>query len=181
MHKYHFVSKAVAPKRVSACDLNYIPKWTVTWLWHELVGTHMFCSCVLVTLSLTWICLQSAVIYLYLVTHPPLTCCIQAKLAEAKASLEQTLRLLGQAKARLREVEEGIVTLQAKYEETVAKKEELAQKCNLCSARLERAEKVSKETYRVIWWKSAWILHIEWSMSMRKRSSKFYSVPLKWR
>ena len=59
--------------------------------------------------------------------------------------LEQTLRLLGQAKARLREVEEGIVTLQAKYEETVAKKEELAEKCNLCSARLERAEKVSKK------------------------------------
>lgn len=63
-------------------------------------------------------------------------------MAGAKASLEETLKLLNEAKSRLREVEEGIATLQAKFEETTAKKEELAQKCSLCSGRLERAEKV---------------------------------------
>ena len=61
---------------------------------------------------------------------------------EAKESLDETLRILNEAKARLREVEEGIAALQAKYEECVAKKEELKEKCDLCSARLTRAEKV---------------------------------------
>ena len=67
---------------------------------------------------------------------------LQAKLAEAKASLEETLKVLNESKARLREVEEGIASLQAKYEECVAKKQELGDKCDLCTARLERAEKV---------------------------------------
>ena len=49
---------------------------------------------------------------------------------------------MNEAKARLREVEEGIAQLQAKFEEMSAKKEELANKCSLCTARLERAEKV---------------------------------------
>ena len=51
--------------------------------------------------------------------------------------------MLNEAKNRLREVEEGIASLQAKYEETTAKKEELSEKCSLCTARLSRAEKVS--------------------------------------
>jgi len=50
---------------------------------------------------------------------------------------------LNDAKANLREVEEGLASLQAKYEECVAKKEELKDKCELCEARLNRAEKVS--------------------------------------
>ena len=66
----------------------------------------------------------------------------QAALAEAKASLDETLRVLNESKARLREVEEGIATLQNKFQECMAKKQELAEKCALCSARLERAEKV---------------------------------------
>jgi len=66
----------------------------------------------------------------------------QAALAEAKASLDETLRILNEAKTRLREVEEGIETLKARYEECLAKKEELKEKCDLCSARLSRAEKV---------------------------------------
>lgn len=74
----------------------------------------------------------------------------QARLAEAKSSLEETLRILNEAKTRLREVEEGIATLQAKYEETTAKKEELANKCSLCTARLERAEKVSVDISHII-------------------------------
>ena len=51
--------------------------------------------------------------------------------------------MLNAAKANLRDVEEGLQSLNAKYEETTAKKEELADKCQLCSARLERAEKVT--------------------------------------
>lgn len=50
--------------------------------------------------------------------------------------------MLNEAKTRLREVEDRISTLHAKYEETVAKKEELKEKCDLCAARLTRAEKV---------------------------------------
>lgn len=61
---------------------------------------------------------------------------------EAKQSLDENLRLLNEAKARLRGVEENIAALHAKYEECVAKKEEIKDKCDLCSARLTRAEKV---------------------------------------
>lgn len=79
----------------------------------------------------------------------------QAALKEAKESLDETLKILNEAKARLREVEEGIATLQAKYEECVAKKEELKEKCDLCSARLTRAEKVSTIVI-IIWQYSKW-------------------------
>ena len=72
--------------------------------------------------------------------------CLQAALKEAKDSLDHTLKLLNDAKTRLREVEEGIAALQAKYEECLAKKEELKEKCDLCAARLSRAEKVSPLT-----------------------------------
>ena len=54
-----------------------------------------------------------------------------------------TTKLLNTAKERLQEVEEGIASLQQKYEECMAKKEELREKCDLCSARLGRAEQVS--------------------------------------
>ncbi len=50
--------------------------------------------------------------------------------------------MLNDAKANLRDVEEGLASLQAKYDECVAKKEELKDKCDLCEARLTRAEKV---------------------------------------
>ena len=53
--------------------------------------------------------------------------------------------MLNEAKARLREVEEGLAALQSKYEECMAKKEELKQKCELCEARLQRAEKVHQK------------------------------------
>ena len=56
--------------------------------------------------------------------------------------MDETIRVLNEAKARLKEVEEGIVELQIKFEETEKKKMELKEKCDLCKARLERAEKV---------------------------------------
>ena len=61
---------------------------------------------------------------------------------EAKKSLDNTLSLLNEAKASLRNVEEGLASLQSKYEECLAKKDELREKCELCEARLLRAEKV---------------------------------------
>jgi len=60
--------------------------------------------------------------------------------------------VLNEAKARLREVEEGIASLQAKYEECVAKKQELGDKCDLCTARLERAEKVRNKSLPIFMW-----------------------------
>ena len=43
---------------------------------------------------------------------------------------------------KLKEVQDGIVILQAKYEECVTKKQDLAEKVDLCTQRLERAHKL---------------------------------------
>ncbi|ESO89348.1 hypothetical protein LOTGIDRAFT_210379 [Lottia gigantea] len=64
------------------------------------------------------------------------------KLRIATADLEETQRMLDEAKGRLQEVEEGIATLQAKYEDCVRKKEELENKCEQCEARLGRADQL---------------------------------------
>uniref|UniRef100_A0A8C0W387 Dynein axonemal heavy chain 1 n=1 Tax=Castor canadensis TaxID=51338 RepID=A0A8C0W387_CASCN len=63
-------------------------------------------------------------------------------LQEAQDDLEVTQKILEEAKQRLREVEDGIATLQAKYRECVAKKEELELKCEQCEQRLGRADKL---------------------------------------
>jgi dynein heavy chain len=63
-------------------------------------------------------------------------------LAIAQADLAETQRILDAAKKRLQEVEEGIATLQAKYEDCVRKKDELEQKTVECEQRLVRADKV---------------------------------------
>lgn len=65
------------------------------------------------------------------------------KLRVAQEDLAETQRILDAAKSRLRDVEEGIATLQAKYEDCVRKKDELEHKCRECEARLIRADKVS--------------------------------------
>lgn len=64
------------------------------------------------------------------------------KLKQAQEELAETQRILDAAKSRLQEVQEGIATLQAKYEECVRKKEELETKCTECEQRLVRADKV---------------------------------------
>ena len=56
--------------------------------------------------------------------------------------MQETQRQLDKAKAKLAEVEEGIASLQAKYDECISKKEDLEFKTNQCTARLGRAEKV---------------------------------------
>uniref|UniRef100_A0A8D1UYI8 Dynein axonemal heavy chain 1 n=1 Tax=Sus scrofa TaxID=9823 RepID=A0A8D1UYI8_PIG len=63
-------------------------------------------------------------------------------LREAQDDLEVTQRILEEAKQRLHEVEDGIATMQAKYRECVAKKEELELKCEQCEQRLGRADKL---------------------------------------
>lgn len=68
--------------------------------------------------------------------------CLQQALREAQEDLEVTQRVLEEAKHHLREVEDGIATMQAKYGECVAKKEELEMKCDQCEQRLSRADKV---------------------------------------
>ena len=61
----------------------------------------------------------------------------------AQEELMETQRQLDKAKGKLAEVEEGIASLQAKYNECISKKEDLEFKTNQCTARLERAEKVT--------------------------------------
>ena len=65
------------------------------------------------------------------------------RLRIASEELTETQRILAAAKGRLADVEEGIATLQAKYDDCVRKKEELENKCEQCEARLGRADKVT--------------------------------------
>lgn len=55
-----------------------------------------------------------------------------------------TQRILDDAKKQLTAVEDGIASLQAKYQDCLAKKDELDKKYQLCEARLIRADKVRK-------------------------------------
>uniref|UniRef100_A0A803TP24 Dynein axonemal heavy chain 1 n=1 Tax=Anolis carolinensis TaxID=28377 RepID=A0A803TP24_ANOCA len=63
-------------------------------------------------------------------------------LREAEEDLQATQKILDEAKERLREVEDGIAHLQAKYRGTLATKEELEMKCEQCEQRLGRADKL---------------------------------------
>ncbi|XP_048343305.1 LOW QUALITY PROTEIN: dynein axonemal heavy chain 1 [Sphaerodactylus townsendi] len=63
-------------------------------------------------------------------------------LREAEEDLQATQKVLDEAKERLREVEDGIAHLQAKYRGTLATKEELEMKCEQCEQRLGRADKL---------------------------------------
>lgn len=71
---------------------------------------------------------------------PPL----QRALKEAQEDLEATQKILDEAKEQLAKVESGIAALQAKYEDSLANKEELDNKFQLCGARLIRADKVRR-------------------------------------
>jgi len=61
----------------------------------------------------------------------------------AQDDLAETQRMLDAAKQRLKDVENGLLALQAKYNECVRKKQELETKTKECEARLVRADKVS--------------------------------------
>jgi dynein heavy chain, axonemal len=58
--------------------------------------------------------------------------------------LATTQRILAAAKAKLKEVEENLATLQAKYEDSVRKKAELEVKVKDCEGKVFRAGKVLK-------------------------------------
>ncbi|KAF0035263.1 hypothetical protein F2P81_013021 [Scophthalmus maximus] len=60
----------------------------------------------------------------------------------AQDDLAETQLILDDAKGKLAEVEGGIATLQAKYQDCLAKKDELDNKYQLCEARLVRADKL---------------------------------------
>ncbi|TMS18883.1 Dynein heavy chain 1, axonemal [Larimichthys crocea] len=63
-------------------------------------------------------------------------------LQEAQEDLAVTQRILDDAKEQLAAVESGIAALQATYQDCLAKKDELDNKCQLCEARLIRADKL---------------------------------------
>lgn len=57
----------------------------------------------------------------------------RARLAEAEERLAATLRALEGVKAKLHEVEENVKGLEAKYRESIAKKEDLTAKVIECT------------------------------------------------
>lgn len=69
----------------------------------------------------------------------------QQALKGAQDDLAETQLILDDAKGKLAEVEGGIATLQAKYQDCLAKKDELDNKYQLCEARLVRADKVRRK------------------------------------
>lgn len=69
---------------------------------------------------------------------------MQQALQEAQEDLAVTQRILDDAKEQLAAVESGIAALQATYQDCLAKKDELDNKCQLCEARLIRADKVRR-------------------------------------
>ncbi|XP_036367019.1 dynein heavy chain 1, axonemal-like isoform X1 [Octopus sinensis] len=60
----------------------------------------------------------------------------------AQADLYETQKILDAAKQRLQAVQDGIESLQAKYDDTMRKKKDLEEKCEQCQARLVRADKL---------------------------------------
>jgi len=66
----------------------------------------------------------------------------RARLAEAEGSLETTMRDLNDAKARLHSVQERILDLETRYEESVRKKEDLSRQVASCEVKLDRAQKL---------------------------------------
>jgi dynein heavy chain len=69
---------------------------------------------------------------------------------QALEALAATQRTLANAKAKLKEVEERIATLQAKYDDSVRKKADLEIKVRECQEKLTRAGKVFFRLFSMI-------------------------------
>ncbi|TTB85611.1 Dynein heavy chain 1, axonemal [Bagarius yarrelli] len=67
---------------------------------------------------------------------------IREALAVAQEDYEQSQNVVRKAKERLAAVEDGLAALEAKYQECLAKRDELDSKCQLCECRLVRADKL---------------------------------------
>ncbi|KAI8820875.1 dynein heavy chain and region D6 of dynein motor-domain-containing protein [Fimicolochytrium jonesii] len=66
----------------------------------------------------------------------------RARLKEAQDSLDETLRVLGELKKKMRESEINIREMEKRFSESVAKKEELSRKVEECNVKLSRAGKL---------------------------------------
>jgi len=78
-------------------------------------------------------------------TYHSVTLVVEPKkklLAEAQASLDETLATLAVAQGRLKEVNDKIAELEANFEEANNRKEQLVEEVEECRAKLERAHKL---------------------------------------
>ncbi|KAI8999183.1 dynein heavy chain and region D6 of dynein motor-domain-containing protein [Gaertneriomyces semiglobifer] len=66
----------------------------------------------------------------------------RARLQEAQASLDATLKLVADLKKQMRESEINIKEMEKRYDESLAKKEELSKKVEECNVKLVRAGKL---------------------------------------
>ncbi len=66
----------------------------------------------------------------------------KANLAEAQESLAETMALLDQKRAELKEVEDRLAALQKTFQEKTEEKAQLEFQEDLCARKLERAEKL---------------------------------------
>lgn len=66
----------------------------------------------------------------------------KVKLREAEQSLGETMRVLNQKRAELKEVEDRLASLKAQLKEATEKKEKLEFQVDVCSKKLDRAEKL---------------------------------------
>ena len=64
------------------------------------------------------------------------------RLAEAQASLKETMAILNAKRAELKEVEDRLANLKAQFQEKTEEKEKLEFQVDLCQKKLERAQKL---------------------------------------
>lgn len=64
------------------------------------------------------------------------------RLAEAEASLKETMAVLNTKRAELKEVEDRLASLQKLFEEKTKEKEQLEEQVDMCAKKLERAQKL---------------------------------------
>lgn len=120
MHKYHFVAKGVEPKRVKT-------------------EIHIGAICY-PHKTLLYLCLSDK----SHLTIKNVLIFAQQAIKEAQEDLAVTQCIWDDAKEKLAVVEDGVATLQAKYQDCLSKKDELDNKYQLCEARLVPADKVRR-------------------------------------
>ncbi len=63
-------------------------------------------------------------------------------LAEAEASLKETMALLNTKRAELKEVEDRLASLNQQFTDKTREKEQLEEQVDMCAKKLERAQKL---------------------------------------
>lgn len=64
------------------------------------------------------------------------------RLAEAQASLKETMTILNAKRAELKEVEDRLAALKQAFDDKTREKEELETQVDLCAQKLDRAQKL---------------------------------------